>query len=699
MQSSPKIPVRQKLGALAVIVALLFAGGIVPEPVHAQTSPTFSGPFALSTGARHQAGRGVKYVSPSGNHYLLFEGEGKLVVRDKNDRQVWALSQVTPQYRQVTRVHLNPSNLIAYDKDNRVIWSAYPTSQPSPGGQLVLTSDGTLQLVSRDKGVLWSSDGDLNPKPDSMAVWPERIRGSVARTEPTRGPLVESATAGQRPASTDQPAQRGTAQRNFATATGLPVMEGSVLQRGMKYPSPSGRHYLVFQDDGNLVVYDANNRYVWGIDRVARRMSEAAVTVLEGGNLRVLDSKLDTIWAAIEGPSEPGSRLELNPDGALQLVSPTRGPVWSSDGQRAPAPAQQANANASRQAPAMQTAPAQRQVPQQQAQTGTRHPASAAVSGASGERVQPSAVVASRFPIPDGALLERGKRYPSPSGHHYLVFQDDGNLVVYDASNRYVWGIERFTKRFGEAKSVALEQGNLRVSDANLNTIWSAVEGQAQPGSRLELSPEGALQLVSPSGGAVWSSDGKLAKNSSPPAPAPQAASPAAAPSANGLSEQAVALLAIHNRLRAKHGVPPLTWSADIAVTAERWANACTRRHETEFLHPNKLGENMGFDGKIDTSAESLSNAIQRMYDEIKSYRYERPGFNKQGSSQETQTGHFTQIVWKETKELGCGWAICPNSQYKTILVCRYSPPGNASDLGKNGEAAAFTRNVPRPTQ
>jgi len=32
--------------------------------------------------------------------------------------------------------------------------------------------------------------------------------------------------------------------------------------------------------------------------------------------------------------------------------------------------------------------------------------------------------------------------------------------------------------------------------------------------------------------------------------------------------------------------------------------------------------------------------------------------------------GHYTQMVWKNTKEVGCGFA-------GSSLVCRYSPPGN----------------------
>jgi hypothetical protein len=36
--------------------------------------------------------------------------------------------------------------------------------------------------------------------------------------------------------------------------------------------------------------------------------------------------------------------------------------------------------------------------------------------------------------------------------------------------------------------------------------------------------------------------------------------------------------------------------------------------------------------------------------------------------------GHFTQVVWKGSKQVGCGVAACGD---KTYWVCRYTPTGN----------------------
>ncbi len=36
--------------------------------------------------------------------------------------------------------------------------------------------------------------------------------------------------------------------------------------------------------------------------------------------------------------------------------------------------------------------------------------------------------------------------------------------------------------------------------------------------------------------------------------------------------------------------------------------------------------------------------------------------------------GHYTQIVWKTTKKVGCAKIICDEMD---VWVCNYDPPGN----------------------
>lgn len=128
------------------------------------------------------------------------------------------------------------------------------------------------------------------------------------------------------------------------------------------------------------------------------------------------------------------------------------------------------------------------------------------------------------------------------------------------------------------------------------------------------------------------------------------------------------ALLDAHNAYRARHCVPPLAWSQQIAASAQAWADRCVFNHD-----PNsELGENLAWG-----TALSGRESVSLWYEEISLYNYAAPGFGP--------AGHFTQVVWRDSRQIGCGVARCGGDVY---WVCRYSPPGNVE-----GE---FRANVPR---
>ncbi|CEF70150.1 CAP domain-containing protein [Strongyloides ratti] len=66
---------------------------------------------------------------------------------------------------------------------------------------------------------------------------------------------------------------------------------------------------------------------------------------------------------------------------------------------------------------------------------------------------------------------------------------------------------------------------------------------------------------------------------------------------------------------------------------------------------------------------KEIINVVKNWYDQRKTYNYESPDSNN-----ENKTGDFSQMVWGESKSLGCGIAN-KNSTY--CIVCKYSPPGN----------------------
>ena len=123
-------------------------------------------------------------------------------------------------------------------------------------------------------------------------------------------------------------------------------------------------------------------------------------------------------------------------------------------------------------------------------------------------------------------------------------------------------------------------------------------------------------------------------------------------------ADDAQSLLDAHNGFRDRYCVPAMTWSSDLAASAQSWAEGCSMSHSSG----GNYGENLAWGANLDAAY-----AVQLWTDEAGQYDYAYPAFS--GS-----TGHFTQVVWRGSTELGCGMAACNGQNF---WVCRYSPSGN----------------------
>lgn len=118
------------------------------------------------------------------------------------------------------------------------------------------------------------------------------------------------------------------------------------------------------------------------------------------------------------------------------------------------------------------------------------------------------------------------------------------------------------------------------------------------------------------------------------------------------------ATLQAHNAARARRGAAPLAWDESLASVAQAWSDRGVFKHSN-----NRYGENLAM------GTGNCKQAVDLWVDEEKLWR---PGMGFT-----MKTGHFTQVVWKGTKKVGCGFA-------KGIVTCNYSPPGNSGNYGGN---------------
>lgn len=138
-------------------------------------------------------------------------------------------------------------------------------------------------------------------------------------------------------------------------------------------------------------------------------------------------------------------------------------------------------------------------------------------------------------------------------------------------------------------------------------------------------------------------------------------------------------MLKLHNFYRARHCAPPLTISTRLNEIAQSYAEhlAATSKfeHSGNKLGEEALGENLYMEwisqGPVKTSAKA---AVKSWYDEIALHNFNRPKYS-------SDTGHFTQLVWRATRKLGVGIATSPD-QSEVYVVTNYYPAGNIVNAG-----------------
>lgn len=216
----------------------------------------------------------------------------------------------------------------------------------------------------------------------------------------------------------------------------------------------------------------------------------------------------------------------------------------------------------------------------------------------------------------------------------------------------------------------------------------SAAPSAAAPS---EAAPSSAAPSAAPSEAA--SSAAPAASSAAPP-PAAEQPKPAADPSGKGpatlpfadsplqlsvnptdadiqgTSEAAQQMLAYHNQFRALYGAAPLTWDAGLAAAGRDHANKCQFNHDQV---PEGNGNNIH--ASAGTSSVSVHSTLDGYAAEFKDFDWNT--YNLNFGNGGPMVGHFTQMVWKETTKIGCGWSFNCN-------------PGQLGFSGNFGSASAF---------
>ena len=133
-------------------------------------------------------------------------------------------------------------------------------------------------------------------------------------------------------------------------------------------------------------------------------------------------------------------------------------------------------------------------------------------------------------------------------------------------------------------------------------------------------------------------------------------------------------ILNTHNQERSAVGVAPLTWSDNIAASAQAYADNLLSTGQLVHSTGTGYGENLASGGGPEYATVDVLQ--QGWVNEKSNYNGAPVG------SGGPVTGHYTQMVWSGTTEVGCGFASGTGGQYAqyggtNVLVCQYNPPGN----------------------
>lgn len=126
------------------------------------------------------------------------------------------------------------------------------------------------------------------------------------------------------------------------------------------------------------------------------------------------------------------------------------------------------------------------------------------------------------------------------------------------------------------------------------------------------------------------------------------------------------AILNSTNVYRSEHNASDVTWNETLADFASDYLDDV---EDCAFEHSGgPYGENLAI------GYPNATASVEGWGEERDKYKFGNPGFTH-------DTGHFTQLVWKNTTDVGCDRKLCGEKGW--YLVCEYWPRGNVMDQFK----------------
>ena len=461
-----------------------------------------------------KAERNREYPSPNGEHFMIFQEDGNFVVYRAADRRfVWGLNLVQGlKLGAISHVMMSQEgDLVAVDSQWSTLWSA-PTENPAPGSSALITDGGAVEVRRPDGTLAWASDGR---KPEAVSARGRVMQGRIwdfssahPDFETGKGGSVMRGQVALRLGADGKPVWAGSANEVFSSAAAFSqwYRDAPGVNMSTPYqiqltesPADSGRYVferlgffpiddeLLGNEGGRFTDMQNQSRNFHFTMQLAGEFSfrndDDAFTftgdddlwVFFGGKLGIdLGGVHRSETVTITGAQLRELGLSPNESYAIDIFFAER---------------QSRGSNFVIQTNFDIRPPEAARIPQ-------------------GEAV----VVATLAP---GQEVERNREYLSANGAYFLIFQDDGNLVIYRAADRrFVWGLNLVQGlNLSAISTVRMSaEGDLLALDGAQKALWSAQGGASSSGSYALATNEGALEIRRADGTLAWASDGRASE-------------------------------------------------------------------------------------------------------------------------------------------------------------------------------------------
>jgi hypothetical protein len=188
---------------------------------------------------------------------------------------------------------------------------------------------------------------------------------------------------------------------------------------------------------------------------------------------------------------------------------------------------------------------------------------------------------------------------------------------------------------------------------------------------------------------ATWRyTSGSLSAIDTTPTPTPTTTTPARTPGPIS-GDTSLALLEAMNKARKDYGVSPISWTSGLSKKAWTQAQHCS----WDYSFPNVQDQYPDAQVAVAMTTPLVDGITNGFLSPAYAYNYSTPGVD----GDNVYARGLTQIVWRQTKAVGCAWNKCTGltgfgaNEDAQLITCWFDAQGTYLP----GNTVSFELNMP----